>query len=52
MSGSTADQATAAVLQALQTLYHDPDATTRRRANEWLEEFQHSVRPEADGLEL
>ncbi|WWC88244.1 uncharacterized protein L201_003150 [Kwoniella dendrophila CBS 6074] len=43
MSTSSADQATASVLQALQTLYHNPDASSKKRANEWLEEFQHSV---------
>lgn len=43
MSISASDQATAAVLQALHTLYHDPEASSKRRANEWLEEFQHSV---------
>ncbi|OCF35078.1 transportin-3 [Kwoniella heveanensis BCC8398] len=37
------DGATAGVLAALQTLYHDPDSAAKRRANEWLEEFQHSV---------
>lgn len=37
------DQATATVLQALQALYHDPDSNAKKRANEWLEEFQHSV---------
>jgi transportin-3 len=37
------DQATPAVLAALQTLYNDPDAGSKKRANEWLEEFQHSV---------
>ncbi|OWZ62136.1 hypothetical protein AYX15_05702 [Cryptococcus neoformans] len=31
------------VLQALQTLYHDPDTAAKRRANEWLQEFQHST---------
>ncbi|WRT66764.1 uncharacterized protein IL334_003727 [Kwoniella shivajii] len=43
MSNSSADQATASVVQALQTLYHDPDSASKKRANEWLEEFQHSV---------
>ncbi|WVW85137.1 hypothetical protein I302_107174 [Kwoniella bestiolae CBS 10118] len=43
MSTSSADQATASVVQALQTLYHDPDGSSKKRANEWLEEFQHSV---------
>ncbi|WWC71179.1 uncharacterized protein I206_105132 [Kwoniella pini CBS 10737] len=43
MSSSSADQATALVLQALQTLYHDPNSISKKRANEWLEEFQHSV---------
>lgn len=37
------EQATATVVQALQALYHDPDAAAKKRANEWLEEFQHSV---------
>lgn len=31
------------VLAALQALYHDPDTQAKKRANEWLEEFQHSV---------
>jgi hypothetical protein len=44
MSTPTPDAATAAVLQALQTLYHDPEASHKRSANEWLEVFQHSVR--------
>ena len=39
----TPDQATSAVLQALHALYRDPDSTAKKRANEWLEEFQHSV---------
>ncbi|WWD05130.1 hypothetical protein V865_003202 [Kwoniella europaea PYCC6329] len=43
MSTSSSDQATASVVQALQTLYHDPDSSSKKRANEWLEEFQHSV---------
>ncbi|TXT13275.1 hypothetical protein VHUM_00642 [Vanrija humicola] len=34
---------TATVLQALQTLYHDPDSAAKKRANDWLEEFQHSI---------
>lgn len=38
-----ADQTTPAVLAALQTLYSDPDPASKKRANEWLEEFQHSV---------
>ncbi|WVQ73550.1 hypothetical protein IAR50_003128 [Cryptococcus sp. DSM 104548] len=33
---------TAPVLTALQTLYHDPDTSNKKRANEWLQEFQHS----------
>lgn len=37
------EQGTATVLQALQTLYHDPDSAAKKRANDWLEEFQHSV---------
>ena len=37
------DQATQSVLQALQTLYHDPQGIAKKGANEWLEEFQHSV---------
>jgi hypothetical protein len=44
MSTPAPDAATAAVLQALQTLYHDPEASHKRSANEWLEVFQHSVR--------
>lgn len=40
---SSQEQATATVLQALQALYHDPDNAAKKRANEWLEEFQHSV---------
>ncbi|ORX37045.1 armadillo-type protein [Kockovaella imperatae] len=37
------DQSIQVVLQALQTLYHDPQGDAKKRANEWLEEFQHSV---------
>ncbi|ORY31770.1 armadillo-type protein [Naematelia encephala] len=43
MTTTGTDQATSAVLQALHTLYHDPDSSSKKRANEWLEEFQHSV---------
>ncbi|WVR06683.1 hypothetical protein IAU60_003715 [Kwoniella sp. DSM 27419] len=43
MSSSTADQATALVVQALQTLYHNPDSNAKKGANDWLQEFQHSV---------
>ncbi|KAK8864138.1 hypothetical protein IAR55_001384 [Kwoniella newhampshirensis] len=43
MSTSSQDQATSSVLQALQTLYHNPDGDSKKRANDWLEEFQHSV---------
>lgn len=43
MASPQQDQATATVLQALQALYHDPDSGAKKRANEWLEEFQHSV---------
>lgn len=32
------------VMSVLQTLYVDPDPGAKRRAGEWLEEFQHSVR--------
>ncbi|KAL7422250.1 Nuclear import receptor [Cryptotrichosporon argae] len=39
----SADQATSTTLQALQTLYHDPDPAAKKRANEWLEEFQHGI---------
>lgn len=31
------------VLEALQGLYHNPDPSAKKRANEWLQEFQHSV---------
>jgi hypothetical protein len=43
-SAPMADQHTAAVLAALTALYSDPDAGAKKRANDWLEEFQHSVR--------
>jgi hypothetical protein len=43
MASTSADAATAAVLQALQSLYHDPDPAGKRKANDWLQEFQHSV---------
>ncbi|MCO5614511.1 hypothetical protein L7F22_068794 [Adiantum nelumboides] len=33
----------ATLLQALQALYHDPNADTRSAANQWLQEFQHSL---------
>lgn len=33
------------VMSVLQTLYVDPDPAAKKRAGEWLEEFQHSVRP-------
>ncbi|EIW67770.1 hypothetical protein TREMEDRAFT_74507 [Tremella mesenterica DSM 1558] len=36
-------QSTSIVLAALQALYHDPDAAAKKKANEWLQEFQHSV---------
>jgi len=42
-------------MSVLQTLYVDPDPAAKKRAGEWLEEFQHSVcpsmghRPEGDG---
>lgn len=36
-------QSTATVLEALQALYHDPHPEAKKKANEWLEEFQHSV---------
>lgn len=32
------------VMSVLQTLYVDPDPGAKKRAGEWLEEFQHSVR--------
>ena len=41
---SSADQAIPTALAALNTLYHDPDADAKKRANEWLQEFQHGVR--------
>lgn len=44
MAAPQQEQATATVLQALQALYHDPDAQAKKRANDWLQEFQHSVR--------
>lgn len=37
------DSATSAVLQALHTLYSDPDTSSKRAANDWLQDFQHSV---------
>jgi transportin-3 len=37
------EQATATVLEALQALYHNPDAQAKKQANDWLQEFQHSV---------
>jgi len=36
-------QSTATVLEALQALYHDPNPEAKKKANDWLEEFQHSV---------
>ncbi|KAI5076843.1 hypothetical protein GOP47_0008908 [Adiantum capillus-veneris] len=33
----------ATLLHALQALYHDPKADTRGAANQWLQEFQHSL---------
>ncbi|WVN85688.1 uncharacterized protein L203_100837 [Cryptococcus depauperatus CBS 7841] len=35
--------AESAALQALQTLYHNPDTEAKQRANKWLEEFQHGA---------
>jgi hypothetical protein len=32
-------------MSVLQTLCVDPDPTAKKRAGEWLEEFQHSVHP-------
>ncbi|BEJ17243.1 hypothetical protein CspHIS471_0606440 [Cutaneotrichosporon sp. HIS471] len=43
MATTQQEQATATVLQALQALYHDPDAQAKKRANDWLQEFQHNV---------
>lgn len=43
MASTSADAATQAVIQALQSLYHDPDQAGKRKANDWLQEFQHSV---------
>ncbi|KAJ9101702.1 hypothetical protein QFC21_003040 [Naganishia friedmannii] len=37
-----ADQATQTTLLAIQALFHDPDQQAKRRANEWLSEFQHT----------
>jgi hypothetical protein len=37
------DQATQTTLLAIQALFHDPDQQAKRRANEWLSEFQHTV---------
>ena len=31
------------LLQALQALYHDPSPDTRNAANQWLQNFQHSL---------
>lgn len=33
-------------LLALQSLQEDPEPAAKRRANEWLSEFQHTVRKE------
>jgi uncharacterized protein YdiU (UPF0061 family) len=38
-SGHTLQQ----VLEALQQLYQNPDPNVKKGANEWLQEFQHSV---------
>lgn len=38
------DQATQTALLAIHALFHDPDAQAKKRANEWLSEFQHTVR--------
>jgi hypothetical protein len=43
-NGSGAGQSTSQhVMSVLQTLYVDPDPAAKKRAGEWLEEFQHSV---------
>ena len=39
------DPATQGVLEALNTLYYVQDPALKKKANEWLEEFQHSVCP-------
>lgn len=49
MASTSNDGAVTAVLSALNTLYHDQDPASKRRANEWLEEFQHSVSPTLTG---
>ncbi|KAI5452636.1 Nuclear import receptor [Naganishia albida] len=36
------DQATQTALLAIHALFHDPDAQAKKRANEWLSEFQHT----------
>lgn len=38
------------MLAALQALYHDPNPVAKKKANEWLEEFQHNVRLVVRGL--
>lgn len=33
----------ATLLEALQALYHHPDPSIRNAANQWLDEFQHTM---------
>ena len=55
MSNGAGPSTSQHVMSVLQTLYVDPDPAAKKRAGEWLEEFQHSVcpsmghRPEGDG---
>lgn len=46
------DQATQTTLLAIQALFHDPDAQAKKRANEWLSEFQHTVSPASPDEEV
>jgi len=55
MSNGAGPSTSQHVMSVLQTLYVDPNPAAKKRAGEWLEEFQHSVsssmgyRPEGDG---
>ena len=42
-----ADREGAKILAALHTLYESPDGAAKKVANDFLEEFQHSVRRSA-----
>ena len=48
---SSLNEAGFLVLSSLQTLYHDPHPQQKKQANEWLQEFQHSVRCRIDTTE-